>query len=212
MPKFLIADDHPLFREALKGALSPLYEAVEFTESDGLESTIESIERSGHLDIILLDLSMPGCENFYGVIRVCGDYPHIPVIVISASDHPKIISQALAYGAKGYVSKSAAISSIAEAIDTVLNGGTWVPEELKNQIDNISDEQQEIAAMVSELTPKQFLVLNYLQEGKLNKQIAYDMSVTEATVKAHTSAIFKKLKVNTRTQAVLLVEKLQTNI
>ncbi|MFA3792302.1 LuxR C-terminal-related transcriptional regulator [Aliiglaciecola sp. SL4] len=212
MPKFLIADDHPLFREALKGALSPLYNEVAFVESDALETTLDSIETCADIDIILLDLSMPGCENFYGIIRVCGDFPEIPVIVISASDHPKVISQAIGYGAKGFVSKSAAISSIAEAIDTVLNGGTWVPDELKSQIDSISSEQQEIALKVAELTPKQFQVLNYLQEGLLNKQIAYDMDVTEATVKAHTSAIFKKLKVNTRTQAVLLVEKLQSNI
>ncbi|GAA6183638.1 MULTISPECIES: response regulator transcription factor [Alteromonadaceae] len=212
MPKFLIADDHPLFREALKGALTPLYEEVQFVESDGLETTLESIQACSDIDIILLDLSMPGCEKFYGVIRVCGDFPDIPVIVISASDHPKIISQALGYGAKGFVSKSAAVASIAEAIDTVLEGGTWVPEDLKSSIDSISGEQQEIALMVAELTPKQFQVLNYLQEGLLNKQIAYDMDVTEATVKAHTSAIFKKLKVNTRTQAVLLVEKLQSNI
>ncbi|GAB2705265.1 response regulator transcription factor [Aliiglaciecola aliphaticivorans] len=207
MPKFLIADDHPLFREALKGALSPLYKDVAFVESDALETTLDSLETCGDIDIILLDLSMPGCENFYGIIRVCGDFPDVP-----ASDHPKVVSQAIGYGAKGFVSKSAAISSIAEAIDNVLNGGTWLPEEMKSQIDSISAEQQEIALMVAELTPKQFQVLNYLQEGMLNKQIAYDMDVTEATVKAHTSAIFKKLKVNTRTQAVLLVEKLQSNI
>lgn len=212
MAKFLIADDHPLFREALKAALQAHFESAIFVESDSLDSTLDSIDKNFDLDLILLDLNMPGCENFYGVIRVCEDFPTIPVVIISASDSAQTISQAIGYGAKGFVSKAAAIATIAEAISTVLQGNTWVPEELHDKINEISEEQRSIAARVAELTPKQFQVLKYLQSGQLNKQIAYEMGVTEATIKAHISGIFKKLEVNTRTQAVLLVEKLQTGL
>ncbi|GAB5380585.1 MAG: response regulator transcription factor [Aliiglaciecola sp.] len=212
MAKFLIADDHPLFREALKAALQAHFESSVFVESDSLDSTLMAIDTNFDLDIILLDLNMPGCENYYGVIRVCEDFPTIPVVVISASDSAQTISQTIGYGAKGFVSKAAAIATIADAINTVLNGGTWIPQELHDQINEISEEQKSIAGKVAELTPKQFQVLKYLQEGQLNKQIAYEMGVTEATIKAHISGIFKKLDVNTRTQAVLLVEKLQSGL
>lgn len=208
MVHFLIADDHPLFREALKAALQPRFVDTHFVESDSLGSTLDTIKEYPDLAMILLDLNMPGCENFYGVIRVCEDYPNIPVVVISASDSASTISKAMGYGAKGFASKVAAVDTIAEAIQTVLTGKTWVPEDLKDKIDNISEDSKDVAAKVAELTPKQLQVLKYLQAGQLNKQIAYELNVTEATIKAHISAIFKKLGVNTRTQAVLLVEKL----
>lgn len=208
MVQFLIADDHPLFREALKAALQPRFVDTHFVESDSLSSTLATIKEHPELAMILLDLNMPGCENFYGVIRVCEDYPNIPVVVISASDSASTISKAMGYGAKGFVSKVAAVDTISEAIQTVLTGETWVPEDLKDKINTISEDNKDVAAKVAELTPKQFQVLKYLQAGQLNKQIAYELNVTEATIKAHISAIFKKLGVNTRTQAVLLVEKL----
>ncbi len=212
MEKFLIADDHPLFREALKGALEPLFPTAQFEESDSLESTLVILEENTDTSLILLDLNMPGCENFYGLLRVTSDFPSIPVVVISASDSVAVISHAMGMGASGFIPKSSSTMTIATAINSVVAGDTWLPEGIQNSIDEVSNEQLEIANKIATLTPKQFQVLKYLQSGKLNKQIAYDMNVTEATIKAHISAIFKKFDVNTRTQAVLLVEKLQNEI
>jgi DNA-binding NarL/FixJ family response regulator len=212
MVNFLIADDHPLFREALRATLQSRFEGADFVESDNLESTLAAILNNKKLNLVLLDLNMPGCEHFYGLIRVRECFPELPIIVISASDSATTISKSIAYGAKGFVSKAAAVDTLEVAIQKVLDGEVWIPEELKDRVDNISQEQLDIAAKVAELTPKQFQVLNFLQDGQLNKQIAFEMDVTEATVKAHISAIFKKLGVNTRTQAALLVDKLQSSI
>jgi DNA-binding NarL/FixJ family response regulator len=212
MSKFLIADDHPLFREALIGALKPRFDNLQIAESDSLETTLAALQQSGDIDLILLDLTMPGCENFYGVIKVVQEYPELPVAVVSASDSLAVISQVMTFGARAFIPKSTASQSIADAIDLVLQGERWLPEGVEVNLEAVTHEQQEIAEKVSELTPKQFQVLKLLQEGLLNKQIAYDLSVTEATVKAHISAIFKKFGVNTRTQAVLLVEKLHHDL
>jgi DNA-binding NarL/FixJ family response regulator len=212
MSKFLIADDHPLFREALIGALTPRFDNLEIVESDSLETTLIALQQSTDYDLILLDLTMPGCDNFYGVIKVVQDFPNVPVAVISASDSLAVISQVLSFGARAFIPKSTASQNIAEAIELVLKGERWLPEGIEADLGTVTHEQRAIADKVSELTPKQFQVLTLLQGGLLNKQIAFDLNVTEATVKAHISAIFKKFGVNTRTQAVLLVEKLQHDL
>lgn len=212
MPKFLVADDHPLFREALRGALTPLFEDVQFAESDSLESTLLALENHKDIDLVLLDLNMPGCENFYGLIRVSEDFPQVPVAVVSASDSIQVVSQVMSFGAQGFIPKSTPTAEIAEAIKIIIGGDSWLPEHLRVNLDEVTAEQLSIAQKVAELTPKQFQVLKLLQDGMLNKQIAYDLNVTEATVKAHISAIFRKFEVNTRTQAVLLVEKLQHDL
>ena len=209
MTKFLIADDHPLFREALIGALTLLFESAEFIQSGSLDSTLEALANNKDIDLVLLDLQMPGCENFYGVIRVSEDYPNTPVAVVSASDSIEIISRVMSFGAKGFISKSTPSKQMAEALDSIMQGNVWLPEGLREKINAVDDEELGIAQKVAALTPKQFQVLKLLQAGLLNKQIAYDLSITEATVKAHISAIFRKLDVNTRTQAVLLLQKLE---
>lgn len=212
MSKFLIADDHPLFREALTGALQPRFDDLEIVESDSLETTLAALQQSDDIDLILLDLTMPGCENFLGVIKVLQEYPEVPIAVVSASDSLAVISQVLTFGARAFIPKSTASQQIADAIDLVLKGERWIPEGIEANLVAVTHEQQAIAEKVSQLTPKQLQVLTLLQGGLLNKQIAYDLNVTEATVKAHISAIFKKFEVNTRTQAVLLVEKLQHDL
>ncbi|MFT4941223.1 MAG: DNA-binding NarL/FixJ family response regulator [Paraglaciecola sp.] len=209
MAKFLIADDHPLFREALIGALMPLFESSEFIQSDTLDSTLEVLSNNQDIDLVLLDLHMPGCENFYGVIRVSEDYPNTPVAVISASDSLEIISHVMSFGAKGFVSKTSPTKHIAEALVSIMAGNSWLPEGIREKIRDVGDEKLSIAQRIAELTPKQFEVFKLLQNGLMNKQIAFGLSITEATVKAHISAIFRKLKVNTRTQAVLLLQKLE---
>ena len=212
MAKFLIADDHPLFREALSGALTLHFDNPEIVQSESLDTTLDVLQNNKDIDIVLLDLNMPGCENFYGLFRVNEDFPAIPVAVVSASDSVKVISQAMNFGAKGFIPKTTHSDQIAQAIREIMAGNQWLPEGIQEQLDDVSSEQMSVAQKVSELTPKQFQVLKYLQQGKLNKQIAYDMHVTEATVKAHISAILRKFDVNTRTQAVLLIEQLQSDL
>ena len=209
MYKFLIADDHPLFRDALKGALSSCFDSLGFFESDSLDSTIEILRKGRKLDLIILDLNMPGCDNFYGLLRVRQAYPHIPVVVISASDSPETVSQVIEFGALAFIPKTTPTPKIKEAIDAALEGKEWLPEELKNALQNIDNDTKSIANKLKELTPKQFKVLKLVKDGMMNKQIADHLNVTEATVKAHVGVIFKKLDVKTRTQIVLAVEKLQ---
>jgi DNA-binding NarL/FixJ family response regulator len=207
MAKFLIADDHPLFRGALVGALQPLFNNVDIIQSDSFDSTMDALQNNTGFDLILLDLNMPGCENFYGLIRVSKDFPDIPVAVVSASDSGEVISKVMNLGAKGFIPKSTPAQTIAEALKQILDGNTWLPEGTDINIERDAPTF-DIAKLVGELTPKQFQVLKLLQNGLLNKQIAFDLCITEATVKAHISAVFRKFKVNTRTQAVLLLKNL----
>ncbi|MFT2090715.1 response regulator [Paraglaciecola sp. 2405UD69-4] len=207
MTTFLIADDHPLFREALVGALTPLFEDLNIKQADSLDSTIATLKSNKPFDLVLLDLNMPGCDSFLGLIRVLQAFPDLPVAVISASDSTQVVSKVMSLGARGFISKVTPTSTIAEALKHILNGGTWVPEAHKKSIE-VELPTVDVAGLVAELTPKQFKVIKLLQDGLLNKQIASDLNITEATVKAHISAIFKKLGVKTRTQAVLLLKEL----
>ena len=205
--KFLIADDHPLYREALIFALQPLFENINIIQSDDLDSTLEALQQHSDFDLVLLDLNMPDCDSFYGLIRVSQDFPQLPIAVISASDSVDVVSKVMNLGAKGFISKATATGTIAEALKQIMDGKRWFPEGLQSKIEEYVPAI-DIAKLVGELTPKQFKVLKLLQNGLLNKQIAFDLNITEATVKAHISAVFRKLNVNTRTQAVLILKNL----
>ncbi|SOU40124.1 response regulator transcription factor [Pseudoalteromonas carrageenovora] len=208
MSQFLIADDHPLFREALKGALSAKFEGLEVFESSDFDSTLQVLSEQEDLDILLLDLHMPGNGDLYGLIRIREDYPSLPIAVVSGSEDVNIVSKVMGY-AMGFIPKSSSSDDIASAINQILEGDTWLPKELKNKVAEIEGEDREIAAQVASLAPQQYRVLQYLHEGLLNKQIAYELHISEATVKAHITAIFRKLGVYNRTQAVLIAAKLQ---
>ena len=209
MSQFLIADDHPLFREALKGALSAKFEGLEVFESSDFDSTLQVLSEQEDLDILLLDLHMPGNGDLYGLIHIREEYPSLPIAVVSGSEDVNIVSKVMGYGAMGFIPKSSSSDDIANAINQILEGDTWLPKELKNKVAEIEGEDREIAAQVASLTPQQYRVLQYLHEGLLNKQIAYELHISEATVKAHITAIFRKLGVYNRTQAVLIAAKLQ---
>ena len=209
MSQFLIADDHPLFREALKGALSAKFEGLEVFESSDFDSTLQVLSEQEDLDILLLDLHMPGNGDLYGLIRIREVYPSLPIAVVSGSEDANIVSKVMGYGAMGFIPKSSSSDDIASAINQILEGDTWLPKELKNKVAEIEGEDREIAAQVASLTPQQYRVLQYLHEGLLNKQIAYELHISEATVKAHITAIFRKLGVYNRTQAVLIAAKLK---
>ncbi|MEZ7205915.1 LuxR C-terminal-related transcriptional regulator [Pseudoalteromonas sp. DY56-GL79] len=209
MYQFLIADDHPLFREALKGALKAQFEGLKVFESENFDTTLSVLQQQEELDLLLLDLHMPGNGDLYGLIRIREDHPSLPVVVVSGSEDLSIISKVMGYGAMGFIPKAASVEQITEAIEQVLEGDTWLPEGMKDKVAELEGEDKELAQQVASLTPQQYKVLQYLHEGLLNKQIAYELNISEATVKAHITAIFRKLGVYNRTQAVLIASKLQ---
>lgn len=209
MAKFLIADDHPLFREALQGALANHFDSLKLREAGDLEQTLAALAEDDDVDLLLLDLNMPGSGDLYGLIRVREDYPLLPVAIISGSEDTSVIAKCIGFGAMGFIPKLLASAKIAQAIQAILEGETWTPEECEAQLEAVSNEDQDLARRVAELTPQQYRVLHYLHEGLLNKQIAFQLNITEATVKAHITAIFRKLGVYSRTQAVLVAERLQ---
>jgi DNA-binding NarL/FixJ family response regulator len=208
MSTFLIADDHPLFREALQAALNPFFDSMKIIESDSLSSTLKAIKNNPEIDLILLDLNMPGSDNYYGLTSVIDKAANTPIIVVTASDNEESVNIAMHFGARGYIPKTFNSRKMAHAIMTVLDGGKFIPEKYIDKIGvNVPDLMTSIEH-VKGLTPKQLRVLRCLKEGKMNKQIAEELFVTEATVKAHISAIFKKFNVSSRTQVVLLVDKI----
>lgn len=208
MYQFHIADDHPLFRDALLGIIHAHFSDAEVSQSSDLESTLSALEAHPDLDLLLLDLHMPGSQDLFGLVTVREKYASIPVVVVSARDDLETISRAIGHGASAYIPKSASPAMIEEAIRAVTEGERWVPESARRGLRRVDDEEMGLASKIAALTPQQYRVLCFLREGWLNKQIGYELGVTEATVKAHITAIFKKLGVSNRTQAVIALSKL----
>lgn len=207
---FVIADDHPLFRDALKGAVARLYPDATIVEADTTASLQTLLERSEEPDLLLLDLHMPGASGFSGLIHVRARFPSLPVIVVSGNEEPGVIRRAVAHGASGYIPKSTGLDEMAKAIAQVLDGDVWLPASVaSSQPTHLSPDEADIAKRLRDLTPQQFRVLMMLADGLLNKQIAYELNVSEATIKAHMTAILKKLGASNRTQAVVAASKLQ---
>lgn len=209
MTRILVADDHPLFREALSAALEPYFQEADILEADSLDSMMEVLSNNVNIDLLLLDLNMPGGEYFNGLITVKDAYPELPVAVISANESIDVVAQVMGLGAEGFIPKSSPTKEIASAIVAIKDGENWVPPAMKEELQNVDEELAQLLKRFRELTPKQIQVLSFLRAGLMNKQIAHEMNVTEATIKAHTSAILRKLEINTRTQAVLLMDKLK---
>ncbi|MGH1441514.1 MAG: response regulator transcription factor [Cellvibrionaceae bacterium] len=208
MYHFHIADDHPLFRNALLEVINQHFDNVTISESSDLESTLKALETNTEIDLLLLDLHMPGSQDLFGLITVREKFPSIPVAVISANESSSIINRAMGHGASGYIPKSASAKVLHEAIQSVAEGERWLPPHIPPHITPITKEEKSLAAKVATLTPQQYRVLCYLREGWLNKQIGYELGVTEATIKAHITAIFRKLGVTNRTQAVIMLSHL----
>lgn len=206
--KIIIADDHPLFRAALRQAVTQAVPGVEIVEADSLAAVQERVEQHGDADLVLLDIHMPGTHGFSGLVFLRGQHPGVPVVVVSGSEEPHVMKRAIDYGASGFIPKSAPLETISEAITAVLEGEEWLPQELTENMGDVSEEDQQFAAALASLTPQQFRVLTMLTEGLLNKQIAYELSVSEATIKAHVTAILRKLGVHSRTQAVIAAQRL----
>jgi DNA-binding NarL/FixJ family response regulator len=200
--RVIIVDDHPLFRAALKQALSGAFKGIELDEAGTLDAVTARLDRDSDVDLVLLDLKMPGVQGLSGLMFLRAQYPAVPIAIVSASDEPHIIRRALDLGASGFIPKSLAVEEMRRAVAAILEGGVWAPE----GVDAASPADREgdaLAQRVASLTPQQMRVLMMLKEGLLNKQIAFQLGVSEATVKAHVSAILQKLDVGSRTQAVI---------
>jgi DNA-binding NarL/FixJ family response regulator len=203
----IIADDHPLFRGALKQALTGMAGNPDIVEAGDFEAARKAAAGNPNADLMLLDLAMPGVSGLSGLISLRAEFQSLPVVIVSASDDPATIRRALDLGASGFISKSASIEDIREGIGSVLEGNIYTPGFYVRGPEQDS-EVADLIARLRTLTPQQSRVLSMLAEGLLNKQIAYELGVSEATIKAHVSAILLKLNVDSRTQAVIQLGKI----
>jgi DNA-binding NarL/FixJ family response regulator len=206
--RFVIADDHPLFRGALKEALGNQFSGARMFEAGGFEDLQALLEREGDIDLVLLDLTMPGVRGFSGLLYLRAQFPGVPVVIVSATEEADVIRRCMEFGASGFVPKTLGIEQMRVAIRRVLEGGVWTPPDV--DLSTAADaDTRDLVAKLSTLTPQQVRVLMMLSGGLLNKQIAYELGVSEATVKAHVSAILQKLGVESRTQAVIAASKIE---
>lgn len=208
MARAIIADDHPLFRAALKQALletlvAPILEVASF------EQLLQAIEQEPQVELVLLDLTMPGNRGLTGLTSLRSRYPDILVVIVSANEQLQTIRQAMAFGASAYIPKSMPLAELQHAVHCVLAGDTWLPTHLRDAVEAEHPEQYlDFAQRLEQLTPQQFRVLECLADGLLNKQIAYELNVQETTIKQHVSAILRKLNVINRTQAGIIFKQM----
>lgn len=208
--EILIADDHPLFRSALQQALTlSLGPDVRLAEAASIAELEARLAERSDWDLVLLDLNMPGAYGFSGLVLLRGQYPQIPVVMISAQEEPAVVARAREFGASGFIPKSSLLDTIQQAVREVLDGDTWWPQQELAEA-AVTAEAKAASAGLASLTPQQFRVLAMVCDGLLNKQIAYELNVSEATIKAHVTAIFRKLDVRTRTQAAMLLQHLES--
>ncbi|WP_425356535.1 response regulator [Zhengella mangrovi] len=207
--KVLVADDHPLFRGALKQAIMGAIADIEIVEAGDFDMAKTLAGSHDDLDLILLDLSMPGASGLSALVGMRGLQAAVPVIVVSATDDPETIRRSLELGASGFISKSASMDEIRGAVEAVLEGEIVTPANIDLGEEH-DPEISDLIARIQTLTPQQTRVLSMLAEGLLNKQIAYELNVSEATIKAHVSAVLQKLGVDSRTQAVIRLSRIGT--
>jgi DNA-binding NarL/FixJ family response regulator len=205
--RIVIVDDHPLFRGALSQAINAAFQNAQIVECGSLEELVTKLEADAETDLVLLDLSMPGVRGLSGLLYLRTQHPGVPVVIVSATDDVGTIRRCIDFGASGFVPKSEPVDHIRAAVRAVLDGEIWTPPgiDLAGAADR---ETSDLIARLSTLTPQQVRVLLMLGEGLLNKQIAFKLGVSEATIKAHVSAILQKLGVDSRTQAVIAIGKL----
>jgi DNA-binding NarL/FixJ family response regulator len=211
MPSLLIADDHPLFRAALRQAAADAVADTQIFEAESLDGVLQVLDREAGIDLVLLDLHMPGNHGLAGLAAIRAQYPGVAVVVVSANDDPRVVRRALDHGAAGFLPKSAGLDELRDAIRAVLACEQWLPAALKSSVarTHSSSADAELAARLASLSPQQFRVLTLVAQGLLNKQIADRLDVQERTVKAHLSAIFERLGVRNRTQAGVVLRELE---
>lgn len=202
----VIADDHPLFRTALREAIRPVLPDARVREADSFQALQEALQAGGAPSLVLLDLDMPGVKGFSSLLFLRSEYPSVPVVVVSGHEEPGLVRRVLDFGALGFIPKISSLETMGEAIRAVLDGKVWAPPEFREQAATPAD--RELARKVASLSPQQLRVLLMLADGRLNKQIAAELNITEATVKAHMTAILRKLDLSRRTQAAVLAQRL----
>lgn len=209
--RVLIADDHPLFRGALVQALGACLEDVEIIEARDLPETTALLEDNEAVDLVLLDLHMPGSHGLAGLASIRCNHPAVAVVVVSANEDPRVIRRVLDHGAAGFIPKSSGLDDMTAALDAVLDCREWVPRHLERTVAQLEsdDEDLVLAERIASLTPQQFRVLALVADGWLNKQIAGELGIQERTVKAHMSEILQKLEVRNRTQAGVALRRLE---
>ncbi|WP_243050132.1 response regulator transcription factor [Dyella sp. RRB7] len=210
MTRLLIADDHPLFRAALRQAAQESVADCTVMEAADLAGALQTLAADPDIDLVLLDLHMPGSQGLSGLATLRGQHPGVAVLVVSAHDEPRTVRRALDHGAAGFIPKSASPVEIADAIRNVLDCGSWLPPALAQAVASMPADPVDIdlATRLARLTEQQYRVLALLGEGLLNKQIADRLAIQERTVKAHVTAIFEKLGVRNRTQAGVMLRSL----
>jgi DNA-binding NarL/FixJ family response regulator len=206
--RLVIADDHPLFRGALREAVSGLFDGAEIAEAGTFDDIAKLLDGNPEVDLVLLDLAMPGMRGFSGLMYMRAQYPGIPVVIVSGNEDPAVVRRSMDFGASGFIPKTLGVDQMRKAIERVLGGGVWTPPDI-DLAARSDDGSAAMLARLASLTPQQVRVLMMLSEGLLNKQIAYELNVSEATVKAHVSAILQKLGVESRTQAVIAASKIE---
>lgn len=204
--KIIIADDHPLFRQALLSTLKLKLTQTQWFEAQTIAELEQQLSDNHDSDLLLLDLHIPGAHGFNTLIHVRNHFPQIPVVVVSAHEDHETIHKSMGYGASGFIPKSTPVDDIYNAIQQVLLGNIWTPEAYSES--SPMQDNNDIAERVASLTQQQYRILMMFAQGMLNKQIAYDLHVSEATIKAHATAIFRKLDVRNRTQAVIVIAQL----
>jgi len=211
MSRLLIADDHPLFRAALRQAANEAIPHLHLTEATSLDEVLAALDAAPETDLVLLDLHMPGNHGLAGLAAVRAQHPAVAVMVVSANDDPRVVRRALDHGAAGYLPKSVGLAELREALHTVLACGQWLPPGLRAAVARLQPSRHDshLAARLASLSPQQFRVLTLVAEGLLNKQIADRLDIQERTVKAHLTAIFERLGVRNRTQAGVILRELE---
>jgi DNA-binding NarL/FixJ family response regulator len=209
MYQILIADDHPMVREAIASAIANAFPGSTVDETDSLESTIAYAEANPDCDLVLLDLNMPGMDGLSGIITLRTAHPDIPVVVLSAEDDKNIVLNSMTYGAAGFITKSMSREKITAAIEQILDGQIFLPPDIIRKPDEFGAGRNQPAKraidpeVIATFTKRQLLVFEHMAKGKSNKEIGYDLNIAETTVKAHVSAILRKLNVHSRLKAIL---------
>ncbi|MGB0132291.1 response regulator [Dokdonella sp.] len=209
MTQILIVDDHPLFRLALVQAVGNLAGDVEVFEADSLDTARAELVTHRDIDIVLLDLHMPGNHGLMGLVALRTEYPAIAVVMISANDDPQVVRRALTYGAAGFIPKRSSIAAIQDMLRTIIACEEPLPLPQGRILDTEAEQDRQLARRLASLSPQQLRVLILVAEGLLNKQIADRLDIQERTVKAHMSAVFERLEVRNRTQASVLLRSLE---
>ncbi len=207
--RVLIADDHPLFRAALRLAVSEAVPQAELTEAHDVDTLRAAVSATPEPDMVLLDLLMPGAKSFAPLAWLRNQFPGTAVMIVSANEDPEVIRRAQEFGAAGYVVKSAPQPELIAAIREVAACGQWFPPGIAAMTRRTEGNRGTLATRLNSLTPQQYRVLELVAQGKLNKQIAADLAIEETTVKAHVSAALAKLGVRNRTQASIVFRELE---